>query len=125
MSITARKLIISLLILAQGIILWQGVFASEFSRFDAVDSENIACHQAPHSHSNFHSTQTDDMQDCYCDKCCMGFCHCNHCACSSIFLISSFSISNFPFQIFNFSTFPTYLDKFLSRLFKPPRKFRS
>ncbi len=120
MSIKARRLLVILLILAQGITLWQGVFAS--GRFNAVNSENIACHQAPISDE---STQTNDMQNC-CDKCCMGFCHCNHCACSSIFLISSFfNISNFPFQIFNFSTFPTYLDGILTRLFKPPRTFRS
>ncbi len=122
MSIKTQRLLVILLILAQGIILWQGVFASGLSQFNGVDSENIACHKALHEHS---ATQTNEMQDC-CDKCCMGFCHCNHCACSGIFLISSIlSISSFSFQKLNFSIVPTFLDGFLTRLFKPPRKFRS
>ncbi len=113
MYFQTQRLLVILLILAQGIILWQGVFAS---------GQFIACHEAPISND---SIQSNDMQDC-CDKCCLGFCHCNYCACSSIFLISSvFNISNFSFQIFNFSSFPTYFDAFLTRLFKPPRKFRS
>jgi hypothetical protein len=127
MCLKTQRLLVILLILAQGIILWQGVFASEFSEFNAVNSKKIVCHQSLDGHTSIVQADGMDMQDCCdkSDKCCVGFCHCNHCTCS-IFLISSVSnISSFSFQIFNFSTFPIYLDGFLTRLFKPPRKFRS
>jgi len=117
MSITARKLIISLLILAQGIILWQGAFASGH----AVDTENLPCHQVSLS-DNTQPTQADEMLDC-CDKGCAGFCHC--CACSGIALISSYFAFSFSHQVLNCTALPIFLDGPSAQLLKPPRKFHS
>ncbi len=45
MRLMARKFMISLLILAQGIVLWQGVFAAGLIQPNAVETENLPCHQ--------------------------------------------------------------------------------
>jgi hypothetical protein len=60
MRLTARNLVICLLILAQGILLWQG--AAGLISLNAVDTENqVHCHQTPLSDHN--SIQTHITSD--------------------------------------------------------------
>ena len=120
MSITARKFIISLLIVAQGLILWQGVFASGFSQ---VDSENTPCIQHDMTQQDV-QTQNNEMD---CDCCnqmdCLGCCYsCVHC---SFGLISSVPTLSFSPLVLNSTFFISILDGHSAQLFKPPRKFFS
>jgi hypothetical protein len=126
MCLTARNLLISLLILAQGLVLWQGAFAAGLIQLNAVDTENpVHCHQTPVSEqSQLNAIQTDiteDSQDC-CDKDCGEFCQCNECACSIGLICSSLAI-NFSITVLNCTAFPTIIDGPKAQLFKPPRKF--
>ncbi len=123
MRLTARNLVISLLILAQGILLWQG--AAGLISLNAVDTENqVHCHQTPLSDHNIIQTHiTNDRQD-HCNKGCVGFCDCNHCACS-IALVSSYFINRVYRSVLNDTAFPSFSEPPFTQLIKPPRKFRS
>ncbi len=124
MRLTARKLVISLLILAQGIVLWQGAFAAGLLQQNAVDTENPVCHHTPVSdRTQLNATQTHDGRDC-CDKGCIGFCNCDYCACS-IGLISLCLAISFSIAVLNRTAFPACLDGQPARLLKPPRNLRS
>ncbi len=121
MSLTARQLVIILLIFSQGFILWQGAFASAKMTI-AVDTENPPCIQ----HDMTQSVQNDDMNmdcDC-CDKNdCVGFCH--SCLHFNIGLISSVPTISFSPMVLNSTLFISLLDGHSAQLFKPPRKLYS
>ena len=117
MSITARKFIISLLIVAQGLILWQGVFASGFSQ---VDSENTPCIQHDMTQQDV-QTQNNEMDcDCCNQQDCVGFCYCHFCVHCSFGLISSVPALDFSPLVLISTFFVSTLDGHSAPIFKPP-----
>ncbi len=122
MCITARQLVIILLIFSQGIILWQGSFASAKMNL-AVDTENTHCIQD-------HMTQVAHNDEMDCDCCnqhdCIGFCYCHSCVHSSLGLIFSVPSPSFSSSMVLLSIFfVLLLNGHSAQLFKPPRKFCS
>ncbi len=128
MPLTARKFIISFLILAQTLVLWQGAFAAGL-----LPTENLPSHQTSiHDHttlSDTHILEKQEILDC-CEAGCGPFCHCRDCddcqgsTCSSLGLIATGLAISFSHQVLNCTAFPTYLDGPSAQLLKPPRKFR-
>jgi hypothetical protein len=124
MYLTARQLVIILLIFSQGFILWQGVFASAKMTI-AVDTEKTLCIQDDMTQPDI-QTQNDEMDcDCCNQQDCVGFCYCHSCVHCSLGLISSVpTISYSPLVLI--STFlVSILDGHSAQFFKPPRKLYS
>jgi hypothetical protein len=141
---TVRKIIISLLILAQAIVLWQGAFAAGLIP-DTVDTDQTNCHQTTISeHTSLTTTQIndempidsnagtlkpekilehDERQNCQ-ENCCGDFCQCGSCVCAGFALIPSYVSMSFSIGILNHISFPIFLDWQPVLLFKPPRQFR-
>ncbi len=121
MCITARQLVIILLIFSQGIILWQGAFASAKMTI-AVDGENTPCIQ-----KDMMQVAHNDEMDCDCcnQQDCSGICYCHSCVHCSLGLISSVPSLRFSPRVLNSTFFVFLLDGHSAQLFKPPRKFCS
>ena len=122
MRITARQLVIILLIFSQGIILWQGAFASAKMTI-AVDTENSPCIQHDMTQQDIQA-QNDEMDcDCCNQQDCIGFCH--SCVHYSLGLISSVPTLSFIPLALSSTFFVLLLNGHSAQLFKPPRKFCS
>jgi len=124
MYLTARQLVIILLIFSQGFILWQGAFASAKMTI-AVDTENTPCIQHDMTQQDIQA-QNDEM-DMDCDCCnqmdCVGVCHsCVHC---SLGLISSVPTISFSPLVLISTFLVSILDGHSAQFFKPPRKLYS
>ena len=124
MRITARQLVIILLIFSQSFILWQGVFASAKMTI-AVDTENTHCIQHDMTQDNMQA-QSEKMDcDCCNHKNCSGLCNCHSCVHCNIGLISSVPNISFSPLVLNSTFFVSILDGHSAQLFKPPRKLYS
>jgi len=127
MRLTARKFIISLLILVQGLVLWQGAFAAGLIQLSVTTTENLLNYQTSiHDHTPLSSIlEKKESLNC-CEESCELFCHCHDCddcqdgTCSSLGLIATELAISFLNQVLNCTAFPTYLNGLSVQLLKPP-----
>jgi hypothetical protein len=128
MRLTVRNLVISLLILAQSVALWQGAVAAAQLIPQSVNQTNLlAQHQTPvldqtRLHASTTSIDFDNQLDCCC--CCDNCSDCddyNSCGCNSMALVSSSLTIRLCQWKLNHSAFPSFLDGFFTPPTKPPR----
>ncbi len=123
---TSRKIIISLLMLAQMFILWQGAFATGI-QLGTIDTISPSCHQTTISEQHTSPIQALEYTEMLNsnDNCCDGSCQCSNCDCASFALFSSHIIKSIFTEMLNTIYFPTLLDWQPVLIFKPPcRQFR-